>query len=160
MRAPSRYPKRSRSEWQQLRQAAVERFAAGERVAQVACALHVSHDAIRCWRLHWRETHTAPPLQPRGPRPRLGPEQWEHLARELLRGPQAHGYHSQLWTLARIAALIHKLFGVRYHPAHVYKLLRGLHWSPQKPERRAKERDEAAIQRWLREDWPAIKKGL
>jgi transposase len=82
------------------------------------------------------------------------------LAAELERGPQAHGYHTELWTLQRIADLIRKLFGVRYHPGHVHRLLGALGFSCQKPEVRAKERDEAAIQRWLREDWPALKKGL
>jgi len=76
-----------------------------------------------------------------------------------LRGPQAHGYRTDLWPLRRIAELIRKLFGVRDDPAHVYKLLRRLGWSCQKPERRAKERDEAAIQRWVRADWPALRKG-
>jgi transposase len=109
--------------------------------------------------MHWRASGAAPPLQPRGPQPRLGPQQWAELESELLRGPLAQGYASDLWTLERIASLIRKLFGVRYHPAHVFRLLRGLGWSCQRPELRAKERDEAAIQRWVREDWPALKKG-
>ena len=81
------------------------------------------------------------------------------LERQLQRGPLAHGYATDLWTLARIADLIRKWFGVRHHPSHVFRLLRGLGWSCQKPEQRAKERDEAAIQRWVRADWPALKKG-
>jgi transposase len=64
-----------------------------------------------------------------------------------------------LWTLARIADLIDKLFGVRYHPSHVFKLLGRMGWSCQRPTRQAKERDEAAIEQWLRRDWPRIKKG-
>jgi transposase len=159
MRAPSRYPKRSRSEWQQLRQAALTHFAADERPATVARALNIGPEAARHWHHHWREAGEPPPLQPRGPRPRLSPEQLEQLQHELLRGARAHGYASELWTLARIADLIRKLFGVRHHPSSVFRLLRGLGWSCQKPEQRAKERDEAAIQRWVREDWPALKKG-
>jgi transposase len=49
-------------------------------------------------------------------------------------------------------------FGVEYHPGHVWKILRGMAWSCQKPERRARERDEDAIRRWRQEDWPRIKK--
>ena len=159
MRTSSRYPKRSLSEWQQLRQVAVEHFAAGERPATGARALNLCHQSARRWYHHWRATAAAPPRQPHGPEPRLGPAQLAELERQLLRGPQAHGYRTDLWPLRRIAELIRKLSGVRDDPAHVYKLLRRLGWSCQKPERRAKERDEAAIQRWVRADWPALRKG-
>src|SRR4029450_5819044 len=72
--------------------------------------------------------------------------------------PLRAAYRTDLWTLPRVADLIHQQFGVRYHPAHVWKVLTALGWSCQKPERRAVERDEAAIARWTREDWPRIKK--
>ncbi len=89
---------------------------------------------------------------------RLSPGQKEKLLELLKKGPQAHGYGSDLWTLRRVAEVIEKHFGVRYHPAHVLKILRALKWSCQKPERRAKERDEEAIQRWRKTEWPHIKK--
>jgi len=57
-----------------------------------------------------------------------------------------------------VAELIEKHFGVRYHPGHVWHLLRGMGWSSQKPERRARERNEEAIRRWRQEDWPRIRK--
>jgi transposase len=159
MRAPSRYPKRQPSEWPQLRQTALTHFVAGKRPASVARALNISHETARRWCHHWHATAAALPRRPHGPQPRLGPEQLAELERQLLRGPLAQGYATDLWTLARIADLIRKLFGVRHHPSHVFRLLRGLGWSCQKPEQRAKERDEAAIQRWVRADWPALKKG-
>ena len=159
MRAPNRYPKRQPSEWQQLRQAAVAHFAAGERPVTVARALNISHETARRWYHHWHATAAALPRRPHGPQPRLGAVQLAELERQLLRGPLAQRYATDLWTLARIADLIRKLFGVRHHPSHVFRLLRGLGWSCQKPEQRAKERDEAAIQRWARADWPALKKG-
>jgi transposase len=77
----------------------------------------------------------------------------------LLKGATAHGYASQLWTLPRVAEVIVRHFGVRYHPAHVWKLLRACGWSAQKPQRRARERDEAEIEQWRRQRWPHIKKG-
>lgn len=159
MRAPNRYPKRRPTEWQELKQAALAHFAAGERPVTVARALHIAHETARRWYHHWRATEAALPRQPRGPLPRLSPEQLAAWERALLRGPLAHGYATDLWTLQRMAHLIYRLFGVRHHPSSVYRLLRGLGWSCQKPELRAKERDEAAIQRWIREDWPALKKG-
>jgi len=80
------------------------------------------------------------------------------LERVLLKGPRAAGYPTELWTLARVANIIRRVFGVRYHPSHVWRLLHQMDWSCQKPERRALERDEAAIEEWKRRRWPHIKK--
>jgi transposase len=72
----------------------------------------------------------------------------------------ASGYTTELWTTQRIADLITQEFGVRYHADHVGRLMHDLGWSHQKPERRALERDEKAIERWTREEWPRVKKTL
>ena len=95
---------------------------------------------------------------PAGRKPRLGPEQTQRLVAALLEGPSAHGYKTQLWTLPRVAGLIEELTGVRYHPGHVWRVMGALGFSCQRPERRAIERDEAAIQHWKRVKWPALKK--
>lgn len=50
-------------------------------------------------------------------------------------------------------------FGVTYHPGHVWKVMRRLGWSLQRPTTRARERDEPAIARWSREDWPRLERG-
>ena len=92
--------------------------------------------------------------------PKLGPRQRDRLVKLLLQGPLAHGYQTNLWTTARIAALIQQKFGVRYHRDHIGRLMDSLGWSHQKPERRAVQRDEAAIERWKQKDWPQIKKTL
>lgn len=84
----------------------------------------------------------------------------EQLREELLKGPPAHGYATELWTLPRIGKLIEKRFGVRYHPGHLWWLLRRMGWSCQKPARQAKERDEAAIRAWREKRWPAPERGL
>ena len=94
-------------------------------------------------------------------RPRLlNPRQEAKLLTQLLRGALAHGYSTDLWTTRRIAEVIERLFSVRFHRAHVGRLLARNDWSPQKPERRARERDEEAIARWKRTRWPRVKKGL
>jgi transposase len=89
----------------------------------------------------------------------LSEQQKERLRRLLVAGAVQAGYATDLWTLRRIAKLIQRHFGVRYTTVGVWKLLRvGLEWSWQKPERRATQRDEAAIERWKRHTWPHIKK--
>jgi transposase len=91
---------------------------------------------------------------------KLGEKERKRLVRLLLKGPLAHGYRTNLWTTARIAELIRREFGVEYHRDHIGRLMHGLGWSVQKPERRALERDEEAIERWKHKDWPRIKKTL
>lgn len=91
--------------------------------------------------------------------PKLSTRQRQQLVRWLRQGPLAHGYRTDLWTTARVAELILRRIGVRYHPDHVGRLLHAMGWSPQKPERRALQREEAAIDRWKREEWPRIKRG-
>ena len=68
------------------------------------------------------------------------------------------GYDTPLWTAQRVALLIEQEYGVRYHSGHVWRILRLLGWSPQRPVGRALERDEQAIAEWKRKRWPAIKK--
>lgn len=91
---------------------------------------------------------------------RLTARQEARLLRELLRGAMVHGYGTDLWTTKRIAEVIERKFGVRYHRSHVSRLLARNDWSPQKPERRARERDEVAIGEWKRTRWPGVKRGL
>jgi transposase len=90
--------------------------------------------------------------------PKLTPKQKVHLEQVLLEGPKAAGFTTDLWTLARVAQVIEDRFGVKYHPGHIWYILRDMGWSRQKPERRARERDEEAIAQWRKEDWPRVKK--
>lgn len=76
----------------------------------------------------------------------------------LAPGAEAFGFRGQVWTAKRVAAAIHRMFGVTYHPAHVSRLLHQLGLSVQPPVRRASQRDEAALRRWHDERWPALKK--
>ena len=81
-----------------------------------------------------------------GRTPRLNPERLAELEGLLLQGAKAHGWRTQLWTADRVAALIERHFGVLFHPEHVRKIVkRRLGWTSQKPQAKAKERDEAAI---------------
>ena len=85
-------------------------------------------------------------------------QQRERLIGRLLEGPERLGYETPLWTCNRVAHLIQEEFGIRYHSGHVWKLLRQLNWSPQRPAGRALERNEEAIDHWKRKTWPGIKK--
>ena len=135
-------------------------FAEGKSRAQVARTLGVSWPAVNNWHQAWQR-EGAPGLKAAGRagrKPKLTPAQLSQVEQELLRGPLAHGYATILWTLPRIAGLIAKLTGVKYHPGHVWRILRAMQWSIQRPEHRAKERDDEAIMRWHKRRWPQRKR--
>ena len=90
---------------------------------------------------------------------RLNDDQKSHLCALLLAGALSQGYRTDLWTTARIADVIQRVFGVMYHRDHVGRVLHDLGFSCQKPDRRALERNDEEIERWKRDEWPRIKKG-
>jgi transposase len=90
--------------------------------------------------------------------PKLSLTRCRKLLRLLLNGAMASGYSTQLWTTARIAEVIRKKFRVEYHRDHVGRLMHRLGWSHQRPQKRALERDEGKIRKFLREEWPRVKK--
>jgi transposase len=128
---------------------------------QIAEALGVSEGAVSQWMKRARDggaealRHRPPPGAPS----RLTAEQRAHLPTLLQQGPEAYGFRGELWTRGRIAAVIRLTFGVSYHLTHIGRLCKAIRWSPQKPARRARQRDEAAIVQWREEAWPAIKRG-
>jgi transposase len=89
---------------------------------------------------------------------RLDAEQLGRLQVALLEGPTAHGFGTPLWTLKRVRLFIERQFGVHYSDVHVWRLLGQMGFSSQKPERRALERDDAAIELWRKRTWPRLKK--
>jgi len=150
-----------RREREQMRLNAARMFGQGGRQRDVVQRFGVARSTASKWYRMWREGGRGAMHQRRPPgRPRrLSDAQTEQLREELLKGPQAHGYATELWTLPRIGKLIEKRFGVRYHPGHLWWLLRRMGWSCQKPARQAKERDETAIRNWREKRWPALKRG-
>ena len=152
--------KGSAAELEQRRRTAARLLDHGMRPSEVAAVLGVSPAAVTRWKQAYeRGGEAALAAKPHpGGKARLTPAQRRRLAKVLLKGPQAHGYSTELWTLKRVAEVIAVHFGVDYHPGHVWRILRAMEWSCQKPERRARERDEEAIRRWRQDDWPRIKK--
>ena len=94
---------------------------------------------------------------PGAPR-RLTDAQLAELEKLILRGAKAAGFPNDLWTCARLADLSKKEFGVQYHFNHVGKILSRMGWSPQRPEKRAIERDDKRIRQWVKREIPEIKK--
>src|ERR671917_1089672 len=149
-------PQQQLNEWRRLRAWALAQEGwTGRAIAQ---ALGVTEGAVSQWLKRAREggPEALRVRIPPGPIPKLTAEQQAQLPALLAHGAEAYGFLGDVWTTKRVAALIKQEFGIRYHPAHVSRLLRAVGWSPQKPIRRATQRDEAAIARWTTERWPAL----
>jgi transposase len=142
------------------RQRAIALLAEGLGVREVARRVGCAPSSVSRWRsaVKARGPDALRPKPAPGRPRRLNPRQRARLLKLLLKGATAHGFATDLWTLPRVAEVIERTFGVRYHPAHVWRILRGEGWSCQKPERRARERNEPAIQHWRQHRWPHIKK--
>ena len=153
-------PNGSPADLEARRRRAVALLEKGLGVREVARQIGCSPTSVSRWQAEVRARGPdalRPKPAPGRPR-RVTARQRAKVLKLLLKGAKAHGFSTDLWTLPRVAEVIARTCGVRYHPAHVWKILRGEGWSCQKPERRAKERDEAAIQRWRTDRWPHIKK--
>lgn len=132
----------------------------GWKQKDIAEALGVTEGAVSQWLKKAKAQgvqalrHQPPP----GAQPKLSPEQQAQLPALLAKGAEAFGFRGQVWTTARVAEMIKQQFGVSYHRAHCSRLLRHIKYSLQKPRHSATQRDEAAIQTWKEERWPALKK--
>lgn len=135
----------------------------GNRVtlAETAGLLGVSLSSVKRWKKAFQQGGDAALeiKRPAGARSRLTPDERHRLRQIVIDGPLAAGFATDLWTCRRIAEVIQREFKIAYHPDHIGRILHALGFSPQKPQRRARERDEAAIERWRRSDWLRIKKG-
>ena len=127
----------------------------------IARALGVTTGAVSQW-LSTAQQQGAAALagRPRPGRPaRLTPVQRPALVTYLKHGPPAHGFRGEVWTCARVKVVIHRYFNVDYSTSQVSRILKQINWTPQKPIRRQRIRDEAAIAHWWRYKWPSLKKG-
>jgi transposase len=153
-------PSGSPQELEQRRFRALALLQQGLSPVEVAQRVGVDRRSLRRWNsAARRQGREALRAQPAPGRPsRLSPGQQRVLQRALLRGAEAAGFSTPLWTCPRVAVWIEQRFGIRYHRDHVCRLLHALGFTPQKPARRAVERDEEAIGQWVKQQWPAVKK--
>jgi len=147
-------------ELERRRWRAVELLTQGHPPVEVARMIGVNRRSVRRWKAAYRKKgRQALEARPASGRPpKLPAPLTPRLERELLRGAKSAGFATDLWTCPRVARLIEQRFSVHYHVDHIGRLLHSLGWSPQKPARRAIERDEEGIGRWIKQTWPALKK--
>jgi transposase len=122
----------------------------------------VSRQSIRRWYAEWKKggSHALRAAGRAGRKPKLNRQQLQQVELALRQGARAHGFLTDLWTLPRVAIVIERLTGVHYHPRHVWKILRALDCSLQRPVKQAHERKPEKVRRWHIQTWPEIKKKL
>jgi transposase len=129
--------------------------------AEIARRVGVAHQVVSEWRKAWRQggREALRSAGPAGRKSKLSAEQLGQVENALVNGAAANGYQTDVWTLPRVAEVIQHVTGVSYHPGHVWYVLRDqLDWTCQRPARRAIERNDAAIERWVKKRWPQLKK--
>jgi transposase len=144
------------------RQRAIKMLSEELSLNEIARRMECSASSVMRWRDLW-DALGEEGLKVRfatGRPPKMSDKQKTRLLKLLLQGPMAFGWRTDVWTTRRVAELIRKKFSIDYHFTHVARILHALDWSPQKPERRALERNEAGIQKWKATDWERVKKTL
>jgi transposase len=153
-------PKGNAQVLESRRRQAVRLLKEGHSATDVATILGCHAKSIFRWRKMQTEGgHAALRARPNTGRPAgLTQSHKRDLTRRLLAGALKNGFATDLWTCPRIVELIRRRCGVSYHHDHVGRLMAAMGFTCQKPKRRAVERDEAAIEHWIRHDWQRIKK--
>lgn len=153
-------PRGSPGELERRRLRAVELLNHEYQPVEVARIVGVDRRSVRRWKsAYLKDGLDAVMAKPAPGRPlKLDEKARAELERKLLLGAKAAGFPTDLWTCPRVAQFIHNHFSVRYHVDHIGRLLRSMGWSPQKPQRKAVEQDQKEVQRWIKQEWPRIKK--
>ena len=143
-----------------IRRLAVQKVLSGQTQVAVAGVLGVHPVTVAKWMARHRARGAAGlGARPTPGRPRfLTPEQDLRVRAWLADKPTAHGLPTDLWTARRVAELIRRQFGVAFHPNYLREWLTRRGFSPQRPTRRARQRNEPAIVHWVANDWPRIQK--
>jgi transposase len=144
---------------QEMRRLGVRRVLAGETQVDVARSLEVNHHAVKRWIAAYRKGGEQALARRKAPgaKPKLGPKQTQRLQRIILgKNPHQLNFGPALWTLPLVGQLITRLFGLVLDTTTVWRLLRRLGLTPQKPARRAFQRNDAAIRHWCEAEFPAI----
>jgi transposase len=143
-----------------LRRKAVQAVRDGRSQGEVARLFGVARPTVNRW---WQEYVAggarALAARQRGRRPgkRLPAVQAARVRRKITdRCPDQLGLPFALWTREAVQQLIAREFGVQVSVRTVGRYVRDWGFTPQKPARRALERDPLAVRRWLREEYPAI----
>lgn len=152
--------KGSASELEAIRRRAVNLVLGGQTQAAVAASFGVHPVTVAKWMAkHRSQGDTGLTAKPTPGRPRfLTPEQDQQVRQWLAQKPTVHGFPTDLWTARRVADLIQRRFGISFHPNYLRAWLTQRGYSPQRPTRRPRQRNDQVIASWVKTDWARIQK--
>jgi transposase len=153
-------PRGTAVELEHRRKLAVQRMLEGYTAEEVAEFLDIDASSVRRWRAQYRTGKWAA-LSARsgaGRPPRLSCTQEKVVRRWLRDSATEHGFATELWSGPRLAKIIGQEFGVSFHPDYLGVWLRERGYSPQRPQRKAREENVQEVAAWVERDWPRIKK--
>jgi len=153
-------PNGTSEELERRRRRSIDLWREGKGPTEIAALLDADRRTVQRWirRFEKGGDSALDSIPHPGPEPKLTLDQRAQLSRELLKGAKSLGFTTDLWTGPRVARVIQRKFGVRYHLNHMGRFLRSIGWTPQKPQKKPYQRDDQMIQEWIRKDWPKIKK--
>jgi transposase len=148
----------SAEELERRRHLAVTRVHEGKKPAQIAEFLGVHPSSVRkWWKAYQQQGDAGLAAKPHpGRLPKLTPARQSQVLNWLRKNPKSFGFATELWTAPRVAQVIERKFGVHFHPRYLNAWLTQRNISPQKPQRRPRERDDNAIRRWRSDQWPCL----
>lgn len=150
----------SRKDKERRRLKAGKMFKKGVSQAEIARKLKVTPTAVNQWHKAWDEngTEALKSAGSPGPESDLTPEKRKAFRNAILKGPQAFGYETDLWTLPRLRAVMKKVNRIDFSEVWIWHIVRDLGFTPQKPQVKARQRNEEAINRWKAKTLPDLKK--
>jgi transposase len=147
-------------EYDGLRKRCIELLAAGHKSERVSEMLGCTSGWVSKTKKRYAAEGEAGLLtkKPGGQKSRLTEEQIQELLLALQKGALSHGFSGDIWDRKRVAAVILKLFGEKYDPTHVGRILKKAGWTKQKPQVKARQQQAEAVEKWYTQGLPAIKK--
>ena len=148
------------SEAAKKRLRAARMLLSGKGCAEVALAVGVARQSVYTWRrlLDVGGIDALRAVPEPGRPAQLDAAQLAAVRAVVVRSPTEQGFGTELWTLKRVGAVIERMHGVRFGQTQIWRILGSLGFSPQKPEKRAIERNDDAVRHWKQRTWPALKK--
>lgn len=150
----------SRKDKEKRRLKAAKMFKNGISQAEIAEKLRVTPAAVSQWHKLWDKSgsEALKSIGCPGPESDLIPEKRKAFKKAILKGPQFYGYETNLWTLSRLRAVMKKVNRIDFSDVWIRHIVMDLGFTPQKPQVKARQRNEEAIAGWKEKTLPNLKK--
>lgn len=150
----------SRKDKEKRRLKAAKMFERGLIQAEIARKLNVTPTAVSQWHKAWdkKGKEALKSIGCPGPDSELTDKKRKKFKNAILKGPGAYGYETNLWTLPRLRSVMKKVNRIDFSDIWIRHIVMDLGFTPQKPQAKARQRNEKAITGWKEKTLPDLKK--